>query len=141
MLFKLKQVKVTLEYVDGMVDALSSISHSIEKPMAGWGDIHKVYIWIYSEQDALAFKLKFIDSVDHASFKELGPSDDEEVKIHCHRCNGYVFSVSGYEYKDQAHLRSYRCQMLYSHDEKKDVCYYEHPDTNLAYSKSAFGNY
>lgn len=77
-------------------------------PISEYGNPAHKYFNV-SDEDAVILKMQFPELVTHKWHDVISPHDDQEVRVMCRRCNGYVFSVSGYEWKEDAHYRVYNC--------------------------------
>lgn len=78
-------------------------------PAREWGDQRHKFFAVYDDADAIIMKLQYPELVEHRWTEVIAPDDDQEVKVICRRCNGYVFSVSGFEWKYENGYRVYNC--------------------------------
>jgi hypothetical protein len=77
-------------------------------PLKNWSNNHTYYE--VTDEDAVILKLLYPDLIEF-NWTVLGPYDDQEVKIICHRCGGGLWSVSGYEWKTDERLQTYECTL------------------------------
>jgi len=84
------------------------ITYKEHTPLKNWGTKHVYYE--VSDEEAVMLKLQYPDLIEF-NWTVLGPYDDDEVKIICHRCGGGLFSVSGYEWKNDKELQTYSCTL------------------------------
>ena len=112
------------DFLDELIDAPVKEYKSIR----GWGTPGQRFYHFKDSEFATAMLLKYSEILRIANWREIMPNPDEEVKIICHRCNGYVFSVSGREFIDNTRYRNYMCNMKYDNKIGKEVCEFEHSD-------------
>lgn len=84
------------------------IKYKEHTPLKNWSN-NCIYYEV-SDEDAVMLKLQYPDLIEF-NWTVLGPYDDQEVKIMCHRCGGGLWSVSGYEWKTDERLQTYECTL------------------------------
>jgi hypothetical protein len=77
-------------------------------PHKEWGISTAKYYQVANE-DATAIKLIYPDVELLDWSKDVEPRHDDEVKVMCRDCNGYIFSVSGWEWLENKDLQYYEC--------------------------------
>lgn len=77
-------------------------------PMKEWGNPKHKYFYV-SNEDATMLMLQFPELVVCKWTERIAPDNNQEVKVMCRRCNGYVFSVSGHEWKNEPAYQVYAC--------------------------------
>ena len=98
----MKLLGFPLELYDGSPKARPSLNepgifkYKEHTPLKNWSN-NGIYYEV-TDEDALILKLLHRELIEF-NWTILGPYDDDEVKIQCHRCGGGLFSVSGYEWK------------------------------------------
>lgn len=97
------------------VDAITTWAQDSSKnvrvvyPHRDWGNPKESHFNV-DDDDALIMMLKWPELQIVPWYGTIEPDDDEEVRVHCHDCGVYVYSVSGYEWKQYVHHRRYRCE-------------------------------
>lgn len=86
----------------------AGIQYTAHTPLKNW-NMQCTYYEV-SDEDAVLLKLQYPDLIEFNP-NILGPYDEDEVKIICHRCGGGLFSVSGHEWKTDPELQTYSCKL------------------------------
>jgi hypothetical protein len=77
-------------------------------PHKEWG-IRDAKYYQVTDEDATMIKILYPDVEQLDWAKDVEPAYDDEVKVMCRDCNGYLFSVSGWEWLENKDLQYYEC--------------------------------
>lgn len=89
-------------------DYMEARKYKSVSPHKEWGVPGAKYYEV-SDEDAIVIKIMYPDVELLSWSKDVEPNYDDEVKVMCRDCNGYLFSVSGLEWIENKELQYYRC--------------------------------